>query len=112
MRIDHVEQLRVYGEAFEVAMRLFGLSKAWPAEAWAKRLYPRHFVSKLSDAHGEAAETAVWITFAKRCGYLSEADTMLLTEACQRIIGGLIRMMNQPDKWCGPSSVVREDADY
>jgi four helix bundle protein len=130
MRIDQVGQLRVYQDAFEIAMRLFELSKAWPkeeryaltdqvrrssrsicanlAEAWAKRLYPRHFISKLSDAHGEAAETAVWITFATKCGYLPAPDADMLQASCQRLIGGLVTMMNQPDKWCGPSSLVRE----
>ena len=32
--------------------------------------YPAAFVSKLSDAEAEAAETQVWIEFAVRCGYL------------------------------------------
>jgi four helix bundle protein len=30
------------------------------------------FVSKLSDADGEGAETQVWIDFAHACGYITE----------------------------------------
>ena len=78
-RVSRFEELRVYERAFELASQIFELSASWPkeeryaltdqvrrssrsvcaniAEAWCKRRYPKHFVSKLSDAHGEAAET-------------------------------------------------------
>jgi len=39
------------------------------AEAWRKRRYEAAFVSKLSDAETEAAETQVWSEVAFRCGY-------------------------------------------
>jgi four helix bundle protein len=42
------------------------------AEAWRKRRYPAHFVSKLSDSEGEADKTRVWLEFSLRCGYMSE----------------------------------------
>ena len=112
-------------------MRIFEHSKAWPkeeqyaltdqirrssraicanlAEAWAKRLYPKHFVSKLSDAHGEASETVTWIAFAEQCGYLDASEVAALEAEYQRVIGGLVRMMHQTDQWCGPSSSVREE---
>ena len=38
------------------------------AEAWRKRRYPAHFVSKLTDSDSEAAETQVWLDFALKCG--------------------------------------------
>ena len=44
------------------------------AEGWRKRRYERHFISKLSDADGEAAETRVFLNFAFHCGYLEESD--------------------------------------
>lgn len=94
MAIRSFEDLRVYGDAFEVAMRIFEVSKHWPkeerfsltsqirdasrsvsgniAEAWRKRRYERHFISKLSDADGKAAETRVWLRFSGRCGYLEK----------------------------------------
>ena len=130
-RIKGFEQLQVYQRAFEAAMTLFGLSKQWPkeeryamtdpirrssrsvcsnlAEAWSKRRYPAHFVSKLSDAEQEAAETTVWLRFALRCGYLDRKEFDQLIEEYDFIRGGLINMMQQPDKWCGPSNQVKED---
>jgi len=75
-------------------MEIFELTKNWPtaekysatdqirrcsravcaniAEAWRKRRYPAHFVSKLSDADSEAAETEVWLDFGFNCKYLSK----------------------------------------
>lgn len=79
-------ELEVYRRAFDSAMRIFELSKGFPreetfaltdqirrssravcanlAEAWRKRRYRKHFVSKLIDCESEAAETQVWLTFA------------------------------------------------
>jgi four helix bundle protein len=81
--IRSYKELRVYQAAMDAAMRIFELSKRFPveerysltdqmrrssrsvctniAEAWRKRRYPAHFVSKLSDSEGEADETRVWI---------------------------------------------------
>jgi four helix bundle protein len=128
-------ELRVYRTAFEVAMALYERSKAWPpeerfaltdqvrrssravcaaiAEAWFKRRYPRHFVSKLSEAASEAAETLVWIDFAVACGQLSAEEAEILGEQVRRVTGGLVRMMAEPDRWCGPSASLREpDTPY
>ena len=123
--IDRVSQLNTYSCAHEAAMDLYYESKGWPkeeryaltdqvrrssrsvcanvAEAWAKRPYPKHFVSKLSDAHGEAEETLVWIRFARDCGYLHSHKAEKLTDSYRRVIGGLIKMMRSPDSWCGPA---------
>jgi four helix bundle protein len=119
------------GVAFESAMRIFELSKNWPpeekysltdqirrssrsvcsntAEAWRKRRYPAHFVSKLSDADTEAAETEVWLDFALNCGYLSEADQSGLRESYNNICRMLTTMMSNPKPWCRrASSSVRK----
>src|SRR5688572_32024623 len=48
------------------------------AEAWRKRRYEAAFISKLSDAEAEAAETQVWIEFAVECGYLSRDRARIL----------------------------------
>jgi len=115
-------ELRVYKLAFQCAMRIFELSKKWPheekyslidqirrssrsvcgniAEAWRKRRYPSHFVSKLSDSDTEAAETEVWLDFALRCGYLGETVHKDLRDHYDHIGGMLVNMMNNPDKWC------------
>lgn len=86
------EDLEVYPRAFDAAMKIFEVSRQFPkhevysltdqmrrssrsvcanlAEAWRKRRYRAAFISKISDAEAEAAETQVWIKFAVRCGYL------------------------------------------
>ncbi len=122
--ITSYRELRVYKLAFEAAMRIFELSKKWPqeekysltdqirrasrsvcsniAEAWRKRRYPSHFISKLSDSDTEAAETEVWLDFALRCGYLGETDHKDLREHYDHNGGMLVNMMNNPEKWCKP----------
>src|SRR6202790_5543397 len=98
-KIQGHRDLEVYRKAFEAAMKIFTLSKAFPkeeiysltdqirrcsrsvcanlAEAWRKRRYKAAFICKLSDVEGEAAETEVWIEFATRCAYLprEQADS-------------------------------------
>lgn len=135
MAIRDVEDLRVYRTGYEAAMEIFEQSRAWPAEeryaltdqirrssrgvcsniaeAWSKRRYERHFVSKLSDAEGEASETMTWLRFALDCGYLLEESHTELRIQYRKIRGGLVKMMAAPDKWCGPSNQVKECAgDY
>jgi four helix bundle protein len=120
--ISSYRDLRVYKLAFDSAMRIFELSKSWPkeekysltdqirrasrsvcsniSEAWRKRRYPPHFVSKLSDSDTEAAETEVWLDFAFACGYLAETDHKELRANYDHIGGMLVNMMNNPEKWC------------
>jgi len=82
------------------------------AEAWRKRRYVAHFVSKLSDADAEAAETQVWLDFALRCGYI-DADTHAeLHKQYELISGGLVKMMADPDPWCGPAALREEGIEY
>lgn len=124
-------ELRVYEQAVELRRQVFELSRRWPkeeryaltdqvrrssrsvganvAEAWSKRRYERHFVSKLSDAHAEAAETSVWLEVALECGYIGEEEHTTLHVLCDRIGGGLVKMMREPGKWCGPASLIREE---
>ncbi len=121
------KDLRVYQLAFESAMRIFEASKNWPkeerysltdqirrssrsvcaniAEAWRKRLYVASFVSKLSDANAEAAETMVWLDFALHCGYIDETLHAQLYNCYKQISGGLIKMITEPDSWCGPAAI-------
>jgi len=135
MVIEHFRQLRVYQSAFEAAMRIFELSKRWPkeerysltdqirrssrsvcgniAEAWRKRRYVAHFISKLSDADSEVAETQAWLDFALRCGYISEMEHDELNRIYENISGGLVKMMTEPEKWCGPANLRKEKSpDY
>ena len=68
-------------------------------EAWRKRRYPAHFVSKLSDSEGEAEETRVWLDLALRCGYISETEATELDTIYDGIIAQLVRMIERPDQW-------------
>lgn len=113
--------LEVFERAFAASMRVFEVSKAFPAveryaltdqmrrasrsvaanlaEGWRKRRYPAAFVAKLGDAEGEAAETQVWIQFAVSCGYLAPEAARLLYAEYDEIIGMLVRMITRPDDW-------------
>ena len=117
---DHRE-LDVYRQAFDAAMRIFQITKAFPiderysltdqirrssrsvcanlAEAWRKRRYEGAFVLKLSDCEAEAAETQTWLDFAFRCGYLDSASTDELLQEYDRVIGKLVVMISNPSPW-------------
>jgi len=69
------------------------------AEAWRKRLYPAHFVSKLSDSESEAEETRVWLEFALRCRYIDKNTFDELDTDYDLIIGQLVKMLSEPEKW-------------
>lgn len=119
---QNYKELKGYQLAFESAMRIYELSKKWPseekyalidqirrssrsvcgniAEAWRKRRYPAHFVSKLSDTDTEAAETEVWLDFALRCGYISNTDQMQLSDNYDHICRMLSKMMTNAESWC------------
>jgi len=68
-------------------------------EAWRKRRYKLSFVSKLSDAETEAAETKVWIEFAYRCKYIDKMDFENIENHYDHIIGKLVKMISRPDRW-------------
>ncbi len=113
--------LDVYKNAMEPAMRVFELTKNFPAEerysltdqmrrssrsvcaniaeAWRKRRYAAAFVSKLNDAEGEAAETQVHLEIAWRSGYLKQEAFAELDDAYDKVMGQLVRMVERPDKW-------------
>jgi four helix bundle protein len=120
-RINSYKELRVYQNAMEAAMKLFEITKIFPpeekysmvdqmrrssrsvcanlAEAWRKRRYKAAFVAKLSDAESEACETQVWIEFALRCGYIEKTLTNELDQCYDQIIGQLVTMIGDADKW-------------
>src|SRR5215472_14883191 len=68
-------------------------------EAWRRRRYPAHFISKLSDSEAEAEETRVWLDISLRCGYLSESEAAALDLEYDRIIAQLVRMLDRPNDW-------------
>ena len=119
--IRSYRELRVYQNAFEAAMMIFEITKSFPpeekysmvdqarrssrsvctniAEAWRKRKYPAHFVSKLSDSAGEADETKVWLEFSLLCKYINKCTFDDLDNRYDLIISQLVKMMSEPDKW-------------
>ena len=92
--IKYHTDLIVYQKSFEVAMEIYEISFQFPSEekysltdqirrssrsvsaniseAWGKRRYPKSFVSKLTDAEGEARETQTWLEFSYQCNYIEE----------------------------------------
>lgn len=119
--IRSFKELRVWQNAMDVAMKIFELTKSFPVEerfsltdqirrssrsvaaniteAWRKRRYPAAFVSKLSDAESEAAETQTWIEIALRCGYWTQEEALYLDSRCEEILGQIVAMIKHPDKW-------------
>ncbi len=119
--IRSYRELEVYQMAVEGAIRVFELTKRFPpeerfalvdqirrssrsvcaniAEAWRKRRYEAAFVSKLSDAEAEAAETQVWAELAFRFGYLDKQTFTEIDDHYNRLIGKLVRMMDNPKSW-------------
>jgi four helix bundle protein len=120
--ISSYRDLIVYQKAFQLQQRVFEASKSFPreetyaltdqirrssrsiganiAEAWQKRRYSAHFVSKLSDAAAEQAETEHWLRTSKVCGYLSEPQFAEPVSLCTEIGSLLGAMMMNPGKWC------------
>jgi four helix bundle protein len=118
MAVQSVKQLVVYKKGFEFATKIFEISKRFPKEevysltsqirrssrsiclnlreAWAKRRYVAHFVSKLTDSDGENGETDSALDFAKTCGYISENDRQKLTQMSTEIGKMLGSMINNP----------------
>jgi len=119
--IRHFRDLDVYQNALATGLRVYELSKKFPveeryaltdqirrssrsacaniAEAWRKRRYEAAFVSKLSDSETEAAETQVHAEFAFHHGYLSREEFLTVDNAYEKIIGQLVKMIDQPQKW-------------
>jgi four helix bundle protein len=113
--------LEVYQKAFAVAMEIFEFSKQFPkeetysltdqirrssrsvctnlAESWRKRRYENHFISKLSDAETEAAETQSWLQFIVSCRYLSRKQVKPLYQSYETVIKMLVTMSNHPESW-------------
>lgn len=118
-----VRDLEVYKEAFAVQQSIFKMTKSFPreemysltdqirrssrsvganlSEAWAKRRYSAHFVSKLSDSDGETEETIHWLDTAFECEYITKEARDEMVSRCQHISGMLNKMMDSPESWCG-----------
>ena len=67
------------------------------AEAFRKRKYPKHFVSKLSDSEGEAAETQVWLDYSLKCNYIDMDTFTKLNDKYDHIIAMLVDISLKPE---------------
>ena len=68
-------------------------------EAYRKKLYPLHLVSKLSDADAENSETLGWLEIAMDCRYLSEFDVREVMDLNSQIGRLLYFMIHNPEKF-------------
>ena len=120
--VKDFEDLDVYLLAFELQQEIYELTKRFPneerysltdqirrcsrsiganiGEAWAKRRYKAHFISKLTDADGEQLETRHWLKTALTCGYITTDEYQKLVSECREIGQKLGRIMIDADKWC------------
>ena len=120
-QISTFKGLRVYQLACELDELIFQETKQWPreekyalidqirrssraiganiAESWAKRRYPAHFVSKLTDADGELQETMHWLGRAAAYAYLAPEKLEALETLCHTIGSKLGKMMQKPNSF-------------
>ena len=116
MAVQSAKELLVYRKAYDLAMRVFAISKSFPPEerwaltgqvrrssrsvcnnlreAWAKRRYEAHFISKLTDCDGENGETDTSLDFARDSGYITEdehAALVAMNEEIGRMLGSMLR---------------------
>lgn len=119
MQIKSAKELTVYVAAYQLAMEVFELSKKFPSvekyalisqirrssrsismnlrEAWAKRRYEAHFISKLTDCDGENSETDTSLDFALDCGYITPEQHQHLSGLCAEIGKMLGAMLRNPE---------------
>jgi len=131
-RVASFQDLIVYQKARVFQREIFHLSRAFPrdenfsltdqirrssrsiganiAEAWAKRRYDKHFVSKLTDSDGEQFETQHWISTALDCGYINPAQSDVMMEKCKEIGRMLGGMIERADTFWDESKSLRESA--
>ena len=113
--------LLAYQKAFELSMEVFELSKSFPkeetysltdqirrssrsictniAEAYRKREYQKHFISKLTDADSENSETQVWIYFSNSCNYIDLELQQNLTNKSIEVRRLINFMIANPEKF-------------
>ena len=116
------KDLEAFKKAYALAMEIFEISKSFPkeekysltdqvrrssrsvcanfGEAYRRRKYPAHFVSKLTDADAENTETEIWIQFSFDCKYINEIKYKEFLERSAEVGRLLGYMISHPDKFC------------
>ena len=123
--LSHAKSYRdlvVYQKSRQAAKEIFFLTKRWPkdenfsltsqirrssrsvgaqiAEAWAKRKYEKHFISKLTDADGEQQETQHWLETASDCEYLTDKELKHLLSLLDEVGRMLNSMIGKSNLFC------------
>lgn len=120
--VQSFRDLEVYKLARSLSLKIFELTNQFPkeemysltdqvrrssrsigaqiAEAWGKRRYEKHFISKLTDADGEHQETQHWIETAKDCGYLANEDASDLINQYSQLGKMIGSMINKSSSFC------------
>jgi len=118
MAVQNAKELKAYQLSYRLAMDIFKLTKGFPSEekfalisqirrsarsvpmnlreAWAKRRYEAHFISKLTDCDGECNETDTSLDFARDCGYITDTQHEALVATNQQVGRLLGSMLNNP----------------
>ena len=122
--VNSFKELEVYKLARKLAHRVYELTKKFPkeelysltdqfrrssrsvganiAEAWGKRRYEAHFISKLTDSDAEQLETQHWTGVSFECAYITKDEAIELIEMCKQIGGMLNSMMDKAETFCNP----------
>lgn len=120
--VDSYKDLEVYKLCRQLSKEIFELSRTFPieekfsltdqirrssqsigaqiAEAWAKRKYEKHFVSKLTDADGEQLETQHWIDTSLDCLYISQIMADKLSDQYAYVGRMLHSMIDKSSSFC------------
>lgn len=115
------KDLNVFKLAYQLAMEIFYISKSFPkeetysltdqirrssrsvctnvGEGYRKRIYPKHFTSKMTDADAECSETMIWLDFTKDCNYISNEVHQNLYQQYEEVGKMLGSMGNNPEKF-------------
>ncbi len=120
-KVNSVRELDIYKSAFLLQQEIFTLTKSFPKEEiysltdqirrssrsvganlteGAKRRYPAHFLSKLTDSDGELQETLHWLASAKECGYISTERSLKLIDQAGIVGRQLGTMINRYESFC------------
>jgi four helix bundle protein len=121
-KAQSVRELEVYQNAFALQQDIFRVSKSFPreetfaltdqirrasrsvganlSEAWAKRRYPAHFLSKLTDSDAELQETLHWLETSEACEYLGDEVAERLKVQAATVGRQLGTMINRHESFC------------
>ncbi len=120
--LKHFRDLEVYRRAFEASMKIFQMTKGFPAEekyslvdqmrrasrsvcanlseAWRKRRYIAVFKNKITDSMQEASETQCWLEFSLACQYITQDTFDNLDDEYEQIIAMLNSVERNAEKFC------------